>query len=200
MQKILLGAAAAVLSLTVVGTATESFAQAQSDVMMPVPAKRTHGRAARDDAKYGRYRPLTVAKPRIGPTPAVAAASPMASPLGIVTGPIGFAGQIATAPLSGLSQAFGYGAIGGASKPLPIVARYENAGPVTDSVNQGWAQPVPLTANGPVYKLEPVANNGGVSPFTVIAAPITAATTLATAPFNAVGSVVGAPPPPAPVF
>jgi len=45
-----------------------------------------------------------------------------------------------TAPLSGLSQAFGYGAIGGPAKPLPIVARYASAGPVTDSVNQGMGR------------------------------------------------------------
>jgi hypothetical protein len=133
-------------------------------------------------------RPLTVTAP---PSPGLGT---------IVTAPIAVAGQIATAPLNGLSQAFGYGPIGGPSRPLPIVARYAGVGPVTDSVNQGWAQPVPVSANGPIYKLEPAANNGGVSPFALIAAPITAATTLAAAPINAAGALVGGPPAPQPTF
>ena len=195
MKMIKLGLTAAALSMTV-GLAAPAFAQGTDEndqtLIKKVPVNRAHGSAARAQPGYGTYKPLTVAKP--------VAAAPFASPLGIVTAPIGFAGQLATAPLSGLSQAFGYGPIGGPSKPLPIVAKYENAGAVTDSVNQGWAQPVPVAANGPIYKLEPVKNAGGISPFAVIAAPITAATTLAAAPINAVGGVLGAPPAPAPVF
>lgn len=188
MQRFNLGSAVVVAALTFAGSTIVASAQ---DADMAVPAhKPVKGYAARTSTPL-RTRPLTVTAP---------AQAPMASPFGIVTAPIGFAGQIATAPLNGLSQAFGYGPVGGASRPLPIVARYAGAGPVTDSVNQGWAQPVPLTANGPVYKLESVSNNGGVSPFTLIAAPITAATTLATAPFNAAGAVLGAAPAPAPVF
>ena len=184
-----LGAAAAAIAVvTMVGSTVSASAQGGPDTTGAAPMER-HGYAARTSAR--RYRPLTVAKtmPRRP-----------ASPLNAVTAPIGIAGQIVTAPLSGLSQAFGYGPIGAPARPLPIVARYAGAGPVTDSVNQGWAQPVPLSANGPVYKLEPVSNNGGVSPFTLIAAPITAATTLAAAPVNAVGALVGAPPAPPPVF
>ena len=194
MKMIKLGLTAAALSMAV-GLAAPAFAQGtdENDQMMmkKVPAKHTHGSAARAQPNYGTYKPLTVARPAVAPT---------AGPLGIITAPIGFAGQLATAPLNGLSQAFGYGPIGGPSKPLPIVAKYAGVGPVTDSVNQGWAQPVPVSANGPIYKLEPVKNSGGLSPFAVIAAPITAATTLATAPVYAVGGVLGGGPAPAPVF
>ena len=172
--------AATAIAATTVGASAQG---APDDMSMMRRAKKTHGSASRNMPA----RPLTVARP----------AGPSMNPL---TAPIGLAGTIATAPLNGLSQAFGYGPIGGPSKPLPIVARYAGAGPVTDSVNQGWAQPVPLSANGPIYKLEPVSNSGGVSPFVLIAAPITAATTLAAAPINAAGSLLGAPPAPAPVF
>lgn len=184
MQKFRIGSAVAVLAATMMVASTLS-ASAQMDPMMMKKKTMKHGYAARTSAP----RPLTIAKP-----------APAPSPMGIVTAPIGFAGSIVTAPLSGLSQAFGYGAIGGPSKPLPIVAKYVDAGPVSDSINQGWAQPVPVSANGPIYKLEPVENSGGVSPFALIAAPITAATTLAAAPFNAAGALVGAAPPPPPVF
>ncbi len=185
------GLSAAVAIAALIGAALPAAAQETEASGSGVIVK--HGNAG---LKAGSHRmmgtrPLTIAKPAMAPAP---------SPLGVITTPIGIAGQIATAPLNGLSQAFGMGPIGGASRPLPIVARYAAAGPVTDSVNQGWAQPVPVSANGPIYKLEPVKNSGGVSPFTLIAAPITAATTLAAAPINAVGSVVGAPPAPPPVF
>lgn len=170
-------------------TAAAAFAMVGSTVVASaqqveyVPAmKHTRGQAARNS------RPLTV-KPVAAPM----ATNPLVAPIGAV-------GTLVTAPLGGLSQAFGLGPVGGPSRPLPIVARYAGAGPVTDSVNQGWAQPVPLSANGPIYKLEPVANSGTVSPFTLIAAPITAATTLASAPINAAGAVVGVAPGPGPVF
>lgn len=179
MQKFKIGSAVAVLAATMMVGSTLT---ASADPMM-MKKKRVHGYAARTSAP----KPLTIAKPAT-------------SPASVVTAPIGLASQIATAPLSGLSQAFGYGAIGGPAKPLPIVAKYADAGPVSDSINQGWAQPVPVSANGPIYKLEPVANSGGVSPFALIAAPITAAATLAETPFNAAGALVGAPPPPPPVF
>lgn len=181
MDKFKLGSAAAVLATVLIGSSVAASAQ---DAMAPMKKKRSNGYASRVGE---REKPLTVKRP--APT------------LGsVVTAPIGLAGTIVTAPLSGLSQAFGYGPIGAPAKPLPIAARYENAGPVTDSVNQGWAQPVPVSANGPIYKLNAVENSGSVSPFELIAAPITAATTLAAAPFNAAGALVGAPPPPPPVF
>ena len=184
MRTVKLGSAVAVLAATAIFGS--SIAASAQDVM---PKKRTNGYASRVGERE-RARPLTVSTP------------PQQAPgLGsIVTAPIALAGQIAVAPLSGLSQAFGYGPIGGPAKPLPVVSRYAGVGPVTDSVNQGWAQPVPVAANGPIYKLEPVSNSGNVSPFALIAAPITAATTLAAAPFNAAGALVGAPPPPPPVF
>ncbi|MCW6508629.1 hypothetical protein [Lichenifustis flavocetrariae] len=182
-----LGLSAAIALAIVAGSVGVANAQDASTVVVPAK-KPVKGHAARSSTPM---RTLTVAAPTPAPAP---------SPLGLITAPIGFAGSIVTAPLSGISQAFGYGPIGGASRPLPIVARYADAGAVTDSVNQGWAQPVPVSANGPVYKLEEVKNSGMVSPFAVIAAPITAATTIAAAPFNAAGAVLGAPPAPAPVF
>ena len=188
-MKMTYGMSAAIALAIVAGSV--GVANAQDATTVVVPAKKpVKGHAARSSAPM-RTRTLTVAAPTPAPAP---------SPLGLITAPIGFAGSIVTTPLSGISQAFGFGPIGGASRPLPIVARYADAGPVSDSVNQGWAQPVPLSANGPVYKLEDVKNAGMVSPFTLIAAPITAATTIAAAPFNAAGAVLGAPPAPAPVF
>jgi hypothetical protein len=189
------GFGAAVALALAVGSAGYASAQDASQTVL-VPSPKVHkGQAARNSAPL-RNRPLTVA----APVPAPAPAPGITSPLGLITAPIGLAGNLVTAPLGGLSQAFGFGGIGGASRPLPIVARYADAGPVTDSISEGWAQPVPVSANGPVYKLEDVKNNGLVSPFNVIAAPITAATTIAAAPVNAVGAVLGAPPAPAPVF
>ena len=174
------GAALGALALALtVGSFASASAQSTD-----IKKKKTHGYAART---------LTVAK---APAPAPA---PL-SPFGVIAAPIGLADTIVTTPLSSLSQAFGYGPIGGPAKPLPIVARYANSGPVTDSVPQGWDKPVPLSANGPIYKLDSVSNAGGISPFAVIAAPITAVTTIAAAPFNAAGALVGAPPPPPPVF
>lgn len=190
MQNLKLGAALAAIVMGMSFTATEVYAQAQADVPNAVPQKRTHGYAARLSPKYGRYKPLTVAAPVAPPPPAGPA----------LGAPVAAIGGLVTAPLNGLSQAFGFGAVGGPSRPLPIVAKYDGVGPVTDSVNQGWAQPVPVAANGPIYKLEPVSNSGTVSPFTLIAAPITAATTLATVPLNVAGAAVGAPPAPPPVF
>ena len=185
MKGRMLGMGVAAVSLSVaLASVSVAPASAQDAALM---RKKGHGYASRTSP-----RPLTVAKPATPPAPP--------SPFGLVTAPIGFAGSLATAPLSGLSQAFGYGPIGGPAKPLPIVARYAGAGPVTDSVNQGWDKGVPVSANGPVYKLQPVDNAGGVSPFALIAAPITAATTIAATPFNAAGALVGAPPPPPPVF
>lgn len=185
MQKWTFGSAVAVIAATVmVGSTVGASAQANQDTLVK---QGRHGTAARNTAHTPRA--LTVSR----------AGQPTA-PLSPLAAPINVAGQIAVAPLNGLSQAFGYGPIGGPAKPLPIVARYAGGGPVTDSINQGWAQPVPVAGNGPIYKLEPVANSGGVSPFTLLAAPITAATTLATAPIYAAGAVVGAPPPPPPVF
>lgn len=176
MQKMKLGSAVAVLAATMmVGSTVGVSAQ----TMMK---KKVHGQAARASAP-----PLTVAKPAPAPV----------SPL---VAPVGFAGQLITTPLSGLSQAFGYGPIGGPAKPLPIVAKYAGVGPVTTTAPQGWAQDVPIAANGPIYKLEPVENAGTVSPFALIAAPITAAVSIASVPGSIVGAAVGAPPPPAPVF
>jgi hypothetical protein len=189
-----LGFGATLAVALVAGSVGYANAQDASQTVV-VPSPKVHkGQAARNSAPL-RARTLTVAAPAPAPAP-----GPVASPLGLITAPVGLAGNLITAPLGGLSQAFGFGGIGGAARPLPIVARYADAGPVTDSISEGWAQPVPVSANGPVYKLEDVKNNGLVSPFNVIAAPITAATTVAAAPFNAVGSVLGAPPAPAPVF
>ena len=188
------GFGAALVAAMVVGSV--GVASAQDAETVQVPAKKIHkGQAARNSAPL-RTRTLTVAAPVAAP----AAQPGITSPFGLVTAPIGFAGNIIQQPLNGISQAFGFGPTVTASRPLPIVARYADAGPVTDSISEGWAQPVPVSANGPVYKLEEVKNNGMVSPFTLISAPLTAVTTVAATPFNAAGSVLGAPPAPAPVF
>jgi len=186
------GFGAALVAAIVAGSVGVASAQTAETVVVPAK-KAAKGYAARTSEQQ-KTRTLTVAAPVPAPQPGIT------SPFGLVTAPIGFAGNIIQAPLNGISQAFGFGPTVGVSRPLPIVARYADAGPVTDSVSEGWAQPVPVSANGPVYKLEEVKNSGGVSPFTLIAAPITAATTIAATPFNAAGSVLGAPPAPAPVF
>lgn len=187
------GFGAALVAALVIGSV--GVASAQDAETVQVPAKRIHkGQAARNSAPL-RTRTLTVAAPvAAAPQPGIT------SPFGLVTAPLGFAGNIIQQPLSGISQAFGFGPTVATSRPLPIVARFADAGPVTDSVSEGWAQPVPVSVNGPVYKLEEVKNNGMVSPFMLISAPITAVTTIAATPFNAAGSILGAPPAPAPVF
>ncbi|MDX7952905.1 hypothetical protein P7D22_17200 [Lichenihabitans sp. Uapishka_5] len=187
------GFLAAVAAVVVAGSVGVASAQTAETVTVPVK-KTTKGYASRVSAPL-RTRTLTVAAP-VGAPPAQPG---ITSPFGLVTAPIGFAGNLINAPLGGLSQAFGFGPLTTQSRPLPIVARYADAGAVTDSVNQGWAQPVPVSANGPVYKLDEV-KGGSVSPFTIIAAPLTATTTLISTPFNAAGSLLGAAPAPAPVF
>ena len=124
MQNWKLITAAAALAL--VGSSVVASAQ---DATVYRPAKKhTRGLASRESA------PLTV-RPVAAPAPT----NPLVTPITAV-------GTLATAPLGGLSQAFGLGPVGGPARPLPIVARYAGAGPVTDSVNQGWAHPVPLSA------------------------------------------------------
>lgn len=188
------GFGAALVAAIVAGSV--GVASAQTAETVTVPAKKAAKGYAARTSEQQKTRTLTVAAPAQAP----AAQPGITSPFGLVTAPIGLAGNIIQAPLNGISQAFGFGPTVGQSRPLPIVARYADAGPVTDSVSEGWAQPVPVSANGPVYKLEDVKNAGSVSPFSLIAAPITAATTLAATPFNAAGSLLGAPPAPAPVF
>ncbi len=182
------GFGAALVAAIVAGSV--GVASAQTTETVTVPAKRIHkGQAARNSAPL-QTRTLTVAAP---PT----AQPGITSPFGLAAAPIGLAGTFVTTPLNGISQAFGLGPVNVGTRPLPIVARYADAGPVSDSISEGWAQPVPVSANGPVYKLEEM-KPGSVSPFTLIAAPITAATTVAETPFNAAGSLLGAPPAPAP--
>jgi hypothetical protein len=193
MMKI--GIGAAIAAAVIAGSVGVASAQTDAETVK-VPVKKIQkGQAARNSAPL-RTRTLTVA----APVPAPAPAPGITSPFGLVTAPLGAVGGIVNAPLNGISQAFGLGPTVLQSRPLPIVARYADAGPVSDSISEGWAQPVPVSANGPVYKLEAVSNNGGVSPLTLITAPITAVTTAASTPFNAAGSLLGAPPAAAPVF
>ena len=157
-----------------------------------------------DHKGSAKYRPLTVSKLNRAPlAPAAGAGDPgtavggaLAAPfnaVGAVGGPVGIAGSVAGgavagatslafAPFAGLSGgSVGISAI--AAPPLPIEARYANTGKVFSSYDEGYAQDVPVDASGPIYKISDKAIRT-VTPFTLAAFPITAATSAITSPFR----------------
>lgn len=153
--------------------------------------------------KQPKYRPLKVtprpmARPAVGPGEAVGGA--LAAPfnaVGAVGGPIGVAGSVAGGAVAGASTlAFAplAGLTGGTvgispvpAPPLPVVARYARTGKVTSTYDEGYAQDVPVDASGPIYKLNyKEAGVRTVTPFSLVAFPITAATSVITSPLRPV--------------
>lgn len=125
-----------------------------------------------------KYRPLTVAAK---PTPGVAEeAAGVAG--GIVGGTLAGAGTLIQAPFAGLSGG-GVGISPIAAPPLPIEARYARTGKVFASYDQGYSQDVPVDASGPIYKISDKTIRT-VTPFSLLAFPVTAATSAITAPLR----------------
>lgn len=125
-----------------------------------------------------KYRPLTVgAKPTGG---VAADAAGVAG--GVVGGTLAGAGTLIEAPFAGLTG----GSVGispVAAPPLPIQARYARTGKVFASYDQGYSQDVPVDSSGPIYKIDDKATRT-VTPFSLAAFPITAATSALTAPLR----------------
>ncbi len=191
----------ATVAATVV--AGSAFAQdAQSDLLKK--KNQIQGSRAEDHRGSAKYRPLTVSKLNAAPlAPAAGAADAgtavggaLAAPfnaIGGVGGPVGVAGSVAGGAVSGAtSLAFAplAGLTGGsvgispvAAPPLPIEARYANTGKVFSSYDEGYSQDVPVDASGPIYKINDKAIRT-VTPFTLAAFPLTAATSVITSPFR----------------
>lgn len=187
------------------GGAVTGFAQGAPDAATGVPMKRmvkTHGHAARiqQTADEQGYRPLTVGAPPVVATPATAVGGigdalaspfnsaagvggPIGAGFGIAGSTIGGATTLATAPLAGL---FG-GPVGISptpASPLPIKARYANTGAVESTIAEGYTQDVPVDKSGPIYQIDPDAPSRKVTPFSLLAFPITGVTSAITTPLR----------------
>ena len=133
-----------------------------------------------DKKGSAKYRPLTVAP---NSTPGVVDnAAGVAG--GIVGGTLAGAGTLIEAPFAGLSGG-GVGISPVAAPPLPIQARYARTGKVFASYDQGYSQDVPVDASGPIYKIDDKTIRT-VTPFSLLAFPVTAATSAITAPLRPV--------------
>ncbi len=175
-----------------------AFAQAQSTGPTddnPYNRKKvTHGHAARSNIQNNTYRPLTVSPAGVVAAPVAAGADVAGAGIGLGLGAantgigaagtiLGGVGGLVTAPIAGL----GGGAVGispDAASALPIKARYANAGPVADSVEEGWLKPVPVDKSGPVYELD-TSNSRSITPFSLFAFPLTGVTSIITSPLRA---------------
>ena len=197
------GIAAAVL----VAASSVSFAQ-----MAPQPAgepgtdmypNRHHGVHHATAGVKGTPHTLTVtprpvAAPVVDPITGVTTA--LASPfnaVGAAGGPIvgtGFgvagsaitgAGTIIGAPFAGLTGT-APGISGNAAPPLPIKARFAGTGPVASTFDEGFAQDVPVDKSGPIYMIDNTGHDRTVTPFSLLAFPISGATYAITSPLRPV--------------
>lgn len=156
------------------------------------------------------YRPLTVGRHTIHPAAAVVAA-PVAATAGVVGGlgnaiatpfnsleavggPIGAVGgtvggtvggvvDLAVSPLGAIAGG-PVGISNDAAPPLPIKARYAGTGAVANTVDEGYLQEVPVDKSGPIYMLDNGGHDRVVTPFTLAAAPVAGALSIATSPFR----------------
>ena len=148
------------------------------------------------------YRPLKVTPKPMAPAPVAAPGyalgNALATPfnaVGAVGGPIGIAGSVgagavsgattlALSPLAGLTGG-GVGISPVAAPPLPIVARYAGTGKVTTTYDEGYAQDVPVDSSGPIYKINyKESGERTVTPFSLLAFPVTGVTSAITTPFH----------------
>ncbi|WP_131113331.1 hypothetical protein [Lichenihabitans psoromatis] len=198
---VMAGVALAFLS----GGVASAFAQGAPDDVSGVKSRKmhVHGQAARTNVKTeAGYRPLTVGAPRVArvPTPAesvnglgAAVASPfngiaaVGGPIGVggsvIGGAIGGATSIATAPLGALLGA-PVGISNDLAPPLPIKARYAHTGPVTTTLDDGYAQEVPVDRSGPIYMIDNGGKDRTVTPFTLLIFPVTGAVSALTSPLR----------------
>lgn len=130
-----------------------------------------------DKKGSAKYRPLTV-----GAKPSSVAGDAAGVAGGVVGGTVAGVGTLIQAPFAGLSG----GSVGispVAAPPLPIEARYARSGKVFASYDQGYSQDVPVDNSGPIYKIKDDAIRT-VTPFSLLAFPVTAATSAITAPLR----------------
>lgn len=139
--------------------------------------KKVSVRSDYDKKGSAKYRPLTVAAKPTGVVDSAAGAVG-----GVVSGTIAGAGSLIAAPFAGLSGG-SVGISSVAAPPLPIQARYARTGKVFASYDQGYSQDVPVDNSGPIYKIDDKATRT-VTPFSLAAFPITAATSVLTAPLR----------------
>lgn len=173
-----------------VGGVGSAFAQAQS--VGPTDAnpynrkKTSHGHAARTDIQNNTYRPLTVSPTGVAPLDAgvgVAGAG-VGLGLGAAGSVLGGVGSLVTAPISGLGGGQ-VGISGDVAPPIPIKARYAGTGAVSNTVEEGYTQPIPVDKSGPIYMLDNDAKGRSVTPFSLFAFPLTGATSIITSPLRA---------------
>lgn len=166
--------------LVMAGLAAAMLVGEVSGASAQMMKKKVMVRSDYDKKGSAKYRPLTVAAK---PTPGVVdGAAGVAG--GVIGGTLAGAGSLIQAPFAGLSG----GAVGispVAAPPLPIEARYARTGKVFASYDQGYAQDVPVDNSGPIYKISD-ASPRTVTPFSLLAFPITAATSAITTPLRPV--------------
>lgn len=161
--------------------------------------------------RYGTHkqkdiRPLTVspAPAPVGPG-AVAAgiggalASPFNSVGSTIGGPVGAGVGVIGSTITGATTVIGApfaGLAGGPvgisanpAPPLPIKARFANTGAVIGTFDEGFQQDVPVDRSGPIYMIDNTGHDRVVTPFSLVAFPVTAVTSIASTPFHAVSSV-----------
>lgn len=186
------GVALAFLTGGVGSTLAQAQGVSASDTNPYNRKKNTHGHAARTDIQNTGYRPLTVSPNGAGPGGVIggvgAGVGGLVGGIGTgvgtgVNGALGGVGTIVAAPFNGLAGG-PVGISGDAAPPLPIKARFANTGPVTDSIEQGYAQPVPVDRSGPIYMLDKDAKSRSVTPFSLIAYPLTGVTSIISSPLR----------------
>ncbi len=188
------GVAAAVLA-TAAGAAFAQTAQDAGTTMYPGQHHNAHHATA---GIKGSYHPLTVSPapvPVAAPAPVNpitgvgdALATPfntLGAPGQIVGGSIAGASSIAAAPFNGL---FGTapGISANPAPPLPIKARFVGTGAVTATFDEGFSQDVPVDKSGPIYMIDNTGHDRTVTPFSLLAFPVTAATYTLTQPLRPV--------------
>lgn len=159
----------AVAAMTLIGFVSadvSAFAQTASGTDSSFIGKRYNRRA------------LTVR--RRAPAPVVAVTPAPAPVAGPITGPLS---TVVGLPFQALGSVF---PAPGPRAGGPTAVKYVGAGAVAASIDEGFAQPVPVDKSGPIY----VVQNGDptVSPLSIIGAPIAVAGQIAQTPFKIIAA------------
>jgi hypothetical protein len=113
-----------------------------------------------------------------------AAAGPVGVGAGVVGTTIGGVTSVVAAPFAGLAG----GPVGispNPAPPLPIKARFAGTGAVSATFDEGFSQDVPVDKSGPIYMIDNTGHDRVVTPFSLVAFPAVAATSIISAPFRA---------------
>ncbi len=163
-------AVAAVALVGFIGSDLAAFAQtADGDAVKSHLTRRYHTT----------NRPLTVRR-MVKATPA-----PVVAPVAAVVNPVtGAASTVVGLPFQALGAVFPAG--NGPRSGGPTAVRYAGSGPEAAKIDEGFAQPVPVAMNGPIY----VVANGDptINPLSIIGAPIAVAGVIAQTPFKIIGA------------